>query len=180
VLNGVTRPEAVSPADERELGFAAILGLELDRAFRVASRILGNSADAEDALQEALEHAWAQWHTMRNPEAARGWFWRILVNGCRSRLRKRRSQPVRDLGEDFEVRGSDPFVATLTRDIVGRAMHVLNDDQRVVIALRYWGELTVPEIADRVRAPEGTVKSRLHAALKALRCELERHGEDQS
>jgi len=59
-------------------------------------------------------------------------------------------------------------------------MHVLNDDQRVTVALRYWGELTVPEIADRMRVPEGTVKSRLHSALAALRRELERYGEDEA
>jgi len=178
VTEEVARPEAVSQAEEREGGFTPILGLELDRAYRVAGRILGNSADAEDAIQEALERAWASWHTLRTPGAAPGWFWRILVNGCRSRLRKRRSQPVRDIGEAVDFGVSDPFQATLARDVVGRAMHVLNDDQRVAVALRYWGELTVPEIADRMRVPEGTVKSRLHSALAALRRELERYGED--
>jgi RNA polymerase sigma factor (sigma-70 family) len=178
VTENVARPEAVSQADEREVSFAPILGLELDRAYRVAGRILGNSVDAEDAIQEALERAWASWHTLRTPDAAPGWFWRILVNGCRTRLRKRRSQPVRDIGEAVDLGIADPFQATLTRDVVGRAMHVLNDDQRVAVALRYCGELTIPEIADRIRVPEGTVKSRLHSALAALRRELESHGED--
>ena len=178
MIEEVARTGTVSQAEEREGGFTPILGIELDRAYRVAGRILGNSADAEDAMQEALERAWASRHTLRTPAAARGWFWRILVNGCRSRLRKRRSQPVRDISEAIDSRVSDPFLATLERDVVGRAMRVLNDDQRVTVALRYWGELTVPEIADRMRVPEGTVKSRLHSAMAALRRELERNGED--
>jgi RNA polymerase sigma-70 factor (ECF subfamily) len=178
VIDEVARPETVSKAEEREGGFAPILGIELDRAYRVAGRILGNSAEAEDAIQEALERAWVSWHTLRTPEAAQGWFWRILVNGCRSRLRKRRSQPIRDISEAIDFGVADPLVAMLARDVVGRAMHVLNEDQRVAVALRYWGELTVPEIADRMRVPEGTVKSRLHSALAALRRELERHGEN--
>ena len=178
MLEELARPETISQTKEREGGFTPILGIELDRAYRVAGRILGNSADAEDAIQEALERAWASWQTLRTPDAAPSWFWRILVNGCRSRLRKRRSQPVRDICEAIDSGVSDPFLATLARDVVGRAMRVLNDDQRVTVALRYWGELTVPEIADRMRVPEGTVKSRLHSALAALRRELERHGED--
>lgn len=178
MIDEVAGPEAVSKAEEREGGFAPILGIELDRAYRVAGRILGNSAEAEDAIQEALERAWVSWHTLRTPEAAQGWFWRILVNGCRSRLRKRRSQPIRDISEAIDFGVADPLVAMLARDVVGRAMHVLNEDQRVAVALRYWGELTVPEIADRMRVPEGTVKSRLHSALAALRRELERHGEN--
>ncbi len=178
MVEELARHQTISQAERRDGGFTPILGIELDRAYRVAGRILGNSADAEDAIQEALERAWAAWHTLRTPDAAPGWFWRILINGCRSRLRKRRSQPVRDIGEALESGVSDPFQATLARDAVGRAMHVLNDDQRVTVALRYWGELTVPEIADRMRVPQGTVKSRLHSALAALRRELELHGED--
>jgi RNA polymerase sigma-70 factor (ECF subfamily) len=175
----VARAEAVPDARCRDVGFVAVLGSELDRAYRVAARILGNSADAEDAIQEALERAWASWHTLRTPAAAQGWFWRILVNGCRSRLRKRRLQPVRDIGEAIDVRSADPFLESFERDVVARAMRVLNDDQRVTVVLRYWGDLTVPEIADRMKVPEGTVKSRLHSALAALRRDLESNGETQ-
>jgi RNA polymerase sigma factor (sigma-70 family) len=180
VADEVARAEAVARAEGRDCGFVSILGIELDRAYRVAGHILGNTADAEDATQEALERAWASWHTLRTPEAAQGWFWRILVNGCRSRMRRQRSRPVRDLDQATDLRTSDPFRASLARDAVGRAMRVLNDDQRVTVALRYWGELTVPEIADRMRVPEGTVKSRLHSALAALRRELERNEEARS
>ena len=76
--------EAISCTEGREQGFSSILDIELDRAYRMAGHILGDAADAEDATQEALTMAWASWHTLRMPGAAQRWFWRILVNCCRS------------------------------------------------------------------------------------------------
>jgi len=156
--------------------FSSILGGELDRAYRVAGRILGNASDAEDATQEALAMAWASWHTLKAPEAAAGWFWRILVNCCRSRLRRRRA-PVHDITDELGLVGKDPFESSNARDAVARALPVLNNDQRITVVLRFWGELTVPEIADRMHVREGTVKSRLHYALVALRREIDGNGE---
>jgi RNA polymerase sigma-70 factor (ECF subfamily) len=176
----IVRTAAILPAADRERGFSAILDIELDRAYRVAGHILGDSAEAEDATQEALAKAWASWQTLRTPDAAQGWFWRILVNGCRSRLRARKNHGVRDIVEAEDIASADPFVASLARDVVGRAMTALNDDQRITVVLRFWGDLTVPEIADRMRVRPGTVKSRLHAALSTMRRDLERRGEAQS
>jgi RNA polymerase sigma-70 factor, ECF subfamily len=175
----IARKTAISCGEDRERGFASILDIELDRAYRVAGRILGNAAEAEDATQEALAKAWSSWQTLRRPEAAQGWFWRILVNCCRSRLRARQAHSVRDITEAQDLPTVDPFVASLARDAVGRAMSALNDDQRVTVVLRFWGELTVPEIADRMHVRQGTVKSRLHAAMSVMRRDLERLGEAQ-
>jgi RNA polymerase sigma-70 factor, ECF subfamily len=176
----IVRTAGISPVEDRAQGFAAILGIELDRAYRVAGRILGNAAEAEDATQEALTRAWASWQTLRTPDAAQGWFWRILVNCCRSRLRSRRSHGVRDIAEAQDLTTADPFVASLARDEVARAMSSLNDDQRVTVVLRFWGDLTIPEIADRMRVRPGTVKSRLHSALSIMRRNLECLGEAES
>jgi RNA polymerase sigma-70 factor (ECF subfamily) len=175
----IVRTTAILPAEDREKGFSSILDIELGRAYRVAGHILGNAAEAEDATQEALAKAWVSWQTLRAPDAAQGWFWRILVNSCRSRLRTRQTHGVRDLAEAADMPTADPFVASLARDVVGRAMSALNDEQRVTVVLRFWGDLTVPEIADRMRVRQGTVKSRLHSALSVMRRDLERRGEAQ-
>jgi len=168
----IVQPEVLAGPRNREREFSSILGPELDRAYRVAGRILGNAPDAEDATQEALAMAWASWHTLKAPEAAAGWFWRILVNCCRSRLRRRRPF-VRDITDELGLTSRDPFETSNARDAVARALPVLNNDQRITVVLRFWGELTVPEIADRMRVREGTVKSRLHYALVALRREID-------
>ena len=52
---------------------------------------------------------------------------------------------------------------------MGRALSSLSIELRMVVVLRYWGELSLAEIADRLRIPIGTVKSRHHAALQVLR-----------
>lgn len=175
-MNGIASAKP-TVADEAAPGFSAVLAIELDRAYRVAGHLLGSASDAEDAVQEALERAWLHWGQLREPAAAQGWFWRILVNVCRTKLRKRRSQPVREIDESVELETPDPFRTSLARDAVGRAMTVLTEDQRLVVVLRYWGDLTVPEIAHRTGLREGTVKSRLHAAHAALRRRLVAAGE---
>ena len=109
----------------------------------------------------------------------KAWFGRILINVCRNRLAARRRTSVRDLNEHLDLTdSSDPFRASLLRDTVGRAMTALTADQRIVIVLRFWGRLSMPEIAERLGIPEGTAKSRQHYALEALRRVLERDAED--
>ena len=68
----------------------------------------------------------------------------------------------------------DVAAAAANRDALRRAMRVLDGDHLVVVVLRYESDLTVPAIAARLGLPEGTVKSRLHHALRRLRAELDR------
>jgi len=68
----------------------------------------------------------------------------------------------------------DSFAAILARDSVGRALIALTPEQRTVVVLRFWRDLSLEEIAERLEWPLGTVKSRLHYALAALRQQLER------
>jgi RNA polymerase sigma-70 factor (ECF subfamily) len=158
--------------------FSTVVGRELPSAYRVAGYILGDATDAQDAVQEAMERAWNGWPKLRNRDSAKAWFWRILTNVCRDRLAKRRRSPVGDLDAGAEVADpNDAFRASLTRDSVGRALTDLTPDQRIVIVLRFWGRLTVPEIAERLGIPEGTAKSRQHYALETLRRTLERDEE---
>jgi RNA polymerase sigma-70 factor (ECF subfamily) len=158
--------------------FADVIGRELPGAYRLAGYILGDSTEAQDAVQEALERAWAGWPELRKRDAAKVWFGRILVNVCRTRLAARRRTSVRDLNEDLDLTDpNDPFRASLLRDAVGRAMADLTVEQRIVIVLRFWGRLSMPEIGERLGIPEGTAKSRQHYALETLRLALERDRE---
>ena len=146
---------------------------EIDRAYRLAGFLLGDAREAEDATQDALARAWRQRSSLRSLEAAQAWFDRILVNVCRDRLRRRRPR-VRwaDMDEGVSP-AADPFAALLARDAVVRAMTGLQIDHRIVLVLRYWADLPVDAIAVRIGIPPGTVKSRLHYALRALRVALE-------
>jgi RNA polymerase sigma-70 factor (ECF subfamily) len=161
-----------------QAAFSTVIGRELPSAYRVAGYILGDATEAQDAVQEAMERAWTNWPKLRNRESAKPWFWRILTNVCRTRLSSRKRSPIRDLAEGEEVADpADPFRSSLLRDSVGRAISHLSPDHRIVVVLRFWGQLSMPEIADRLGIPEGTAKSRQHYALETLRRALERDEE---
>jgi RNA polymerase sigma factor (sigma-70 family) len=148
----------------------------LSRALGLAFYILGDAHEAEDATQEAMARAWRARRSLRSIESFDAWVDRIVVNACRERMRHRRS--IREVGlpreSEFEPEAMDRFGALLARDSVGRALGALTVDQRAVVVLRYWRDLSLEQIAERLGWPLGTVKSRLHYGLAALRERIER------
>jgi len=165
--------ERLSDEDaQRDLAFRRLIDEHLDDSYRTAWLILRNRQDAEDATQEAFLGAWRQWHRLRDPERFEAWFARILVNTCRDRMRRRRVQAAEPLDEP-PADAARPYARVDDADAIGRAFAALNADQRAVIVLRFWADLPVVSIAERVGAPAGTVKSRIHHALERLREALE-------
>jgi RNA polymerase sigma-70 factor (ECF subfamily) len=161
-------------ADVRPVTFVDLAERVLDDAYRLAGYLLGDATEAEDAVQDALTRSWQAWATLRDQERFEPWFDRILVNVCRDRLRKRRGARIEELNDELAVYAEDPFKAALAKNEVDKLMHVLNPDQRVVVSLRFWKDLSLQQIADLLGVPLGTVQSRLHYALRALRDEAER------
>jgi RNA polymerase sigma-70 factor (ECF subfamily) len=153
--------------------FAGRLESELSMAYRLAGYLMADASDAQDAVQEASVRAWRGWPALREKESFHAWFSQILVNVCRTRLRQRSRRRTTDIDE-VDVEAGDPFKAALARDTVGRALTALSDELRMVVVLRYWGDLSLAEIAERLNIPIGTVKSRHHAALQSLRRRVER------
>jgi RNA polymerase sigma-70 factor (ECF subfamily) len=147
----------------------------LDRALGLACYILGDVHDAEEATQEAMTRAWKSRGSLREPAAFDAWIDRIVVNTCRERLRRKRVIREVELPADGgEPEAEDRFGALVARDSVGRALGALTVDQRAVVVLRYWRDFSLDQIAERLGWPLGTVKSRLHYGLAALRERLER------
>ncbi len=146
----------------------------LDAAYRLAGYLLGDATEAEDAVQDALVKAWRRWSDLREPAAFGPWFDRIVVNVCRDRMRRHRTLRMVELVAAGEVESFDSFGSMIETDEVAAAVARLAPDQRIVIALRYWRDLTLEQAAETLGLPLGTVKSRLHYALRALRSELER------
>jgi RNA polymerase sigma-70 factor (ECF subfamily) len=146
----------------------------LNDAYRLAGYLLSDASEAEDAVQEALTRSWQAWPSLRDKDRFEPWFDRILVNVCRDKLRKRRGARVEELNDDLAVYIEDPFRAALAKADVERIMPVLSADQRIVVGLRFWRDLSLQQIADLLGLPLGTVQSRLHYALRALRAEAER------
>jgi RNA polymerase sigma-70 factor (ECF subfamily) len=145
----------------------------LDRAFRLAGLILGDRAEAEDATQDALVRAWRASTTLRDPAGFDAWFDRILINVCRDRLRRRGKVRLVALdGAAGTVAGADPFAKLFADDELLGALRALDDDVRMVLILHFWADLTLEAVGVRLDCPTGTVKSRLHRGLKAMRGQL--------
>jgi RNA polymerase sigma-70 factor, ECF subfamily len=153
--------------------FRALADRHLDASYRLAQVILGQRAEAEDATHDAFVTAWRNWSTLRDQELFEHWFDRILVNTCRNRLRHVSRRRTEDLSADLEFVASDAFGPMHDRGQLWPAMAQLAPDQRVIVALRFYRDLTIDQIADRVGIRAGTVKSRLHRALRALRISLD-------
>lgn len=180
-MQGVLGMAITMPAAEGAAAFVRLVQPELPGAYRLAGYLLRDATDAEDATQEALTRAWQAWPKLREAERFAAWFDRIVVNVCHDRLRERRGVRVLELDEEIAAlpHARDPFREALARDEVGRLVRTLSPDQQIVVALRFWRDLSLEEIADRLQLPLGTVKSRLHYALRALREELDRQGKVQ-
>jgi RNA polymerase sigma-70 factor (ECF subfamily) len=171
------RLEALRVTDLRADTFRGLVDRQLDGAYRLAGVILNDRIEAEDAVHEAAVAAWRGFAGLRDPTRFDAWFRRILVNECRDRLRDRarraRDGVSRKLIEAEHPRIADASEATAARDALDRAVVGLTLDEQVVVTLRFYSDLTVPGIAEVLRIPEGTVKSRLHHAMGRLRTALE-------
>jgi RNA polymerase sigma-70 factor (ECF subfamily) len=161
------------PRRQRLEAFAAFDDPRLLQSYRLAALILRDRDEAEDATQEAIAKAWSSWKTLRDQNRFDAWFDRILVNVCRNRMRHVRTIRVVALDDAHEMPAADSHGATMARLALEPAFDRLSPDQRIIVVLRFWRDLPVEEIAERLAIPAGTVKSRLHYALKALREAIE-------
>ena len=165
-------PTPLSAASDRTVAFVRLADEHLDKAYRLARAILHDPADAQDATHDAFVQAWRKWDTLRDASRFEPWFDRILINTCRNRLRSRRFQAT-DISAEIALATGDHAGGAADRDVIGTALAALSPDHQIVVALRYYRDLTVDEIARRLDIPRGTVQSRLHYALKRLHDAIE-------
>jgi len=164
--------------DRAKLGdgeaFDALARTVGDRCMAIAYRILRDADLAEDAVQTALVTAWREIRTLRDPDRFEPWLHRILTNACyaEARRRSRWSADIRVLPMQ-EASNPGDLLTVDDRDQLERALRRLTLEQRAVLVFHHYLELSLPEVADRLGIPIGTVKSRLHYAMTALRASLE-------
>lgn len=154
----------------------------LDLMYRVALRLTGDAASAEDLVQDAVLKAFRAWGTFRQGTNARGWLLTILRNTFINDYRRRRRTPVHvdlDVAEQHalvhEHAGQDPegeFFHALVDDRIIAAIDALPEEFREVVVLSDVEGLGYAQIAETVGVPVGTVKSRLFRARKQLQAAL--------
>jgi RNA polymerase sigma-70 factor (ECF subfamily) len=163
-----SRPVEVDNTTGRAAAFVRLADGHLDVAYRLARAILRDPSEAQDATHDAVLQAWRKWSTLRDPSHFEPWFDRILVNICRNRLHHASRWEARDISTEMAIAAGDAYGQADDRDVLGNAIATLSPDHRVVVALRYYRDLQVDEIAARLGIPAGTVQSRLHYALMQL------------
>jgi RNA polymerase sigma-70 factor (ECF subfamily) len=142
----------------------------IDAVYRLALGILGNSADALDASQDALTSAWRSLRSLKDVERFDPWLRQITVNSARMVARKRRIRELHiaaDLGQVAQISGS------LSPNSFDRAFEKLSADQRALLLEHHLDGRSVADLAERLSIPQGTVKSRLHKARQALNSALQ-------
>ena len=144
-----------------------------DRLFAIARLILRDISAAEDAVQEALVHAWRDLPRLRDPDRFDAWLRRLLVNACADQGRRRRRWSAEIQIVRVEPAADDAIGTLADRDQLERGFRRLKPEQRAAVVMHFYLGLTIAEIADTLGVPLGTAKSRLHYATETLRAALE-------
>ena len=160
-----------------EAAFRLLVEQETAPVFRTCYRILGRVDEAEDAAQETFVLAYRSLATFRGDGHPGAWLARIATRECwrRAAVRSRRMAATTPLTEILAATladGSDPARDALDaeqRAGVRRAVASLPEPYREVVALRFFSELSLLDIASATGRPEGTIKAQLHRGLERLR-----------
>lgn len=136
--------------------------------FRLAFRLVGNSNDAEDVVQETLMGAFEHLGRFRERSSAKTWLSRILVRQAARCHRRRARRRVTALPEaDVAGAGTFPEDADRRAD-VSQALSRLSHAHREVVVLREFEGMSYAEMAEVIGVPRGTMESRLHRARQEL------------
>ena len=142
-----------------------------DRIFRYVLGFVREMAEAEDLTQETFLRAYSRRETLRDPNAVRGWLYRIATHVCLDRLRQRVPQVSLDSVESAPTPAPSAQEITERQETsacVQRCLDFLSDRYRAVILLQEGHNLTPAEIADLLGENVGAVKIRLHRARRKL------------
>ena len=160
------------------MAFGELAARHRPGALRVATVVLGTANGSDDAVQDADVRAWRARSSIDAERPFRSWYLRVVANAAKN---ARRSVMRRAALELREARGEsgpvteDPADAAISdaerRAVIG-AINRLGRDDRLVIALRHFEQMSEAEMAEVLECPAGTVKSRVSRAMTRLRAQL--------
>ena len=178
----VPPPSSPVPLDEKRASFEREALVHLDVLYRVALRLTGNPADADDLVQETMLKAYRAWDQYEKGTNAKAWMLTILRHAFINEYRRRTRHPETvdvDSIEPYavfpEVQDEDPqgaFFDRIVDDEVLRAIDQLPEVFRETLVLSDVEGMSYQEIAGILEVPVGTVKSRLFRARQLLQGKL--------
>ena len=178
---GASDPQRVRAAASGDVtAFESLSTAALPAAFRLASAILGDEAEAADATHVALVAAWRELPNLRDPGRFAEWFDRILLDECRMRSRQLATgaagssngpgEPARAIAAPI---GTYTFDREAALSVIEHAFDRLDADDRTILVLLALEQRSIDEVAGQLRMPAETVKWRLRGAREALRRAIE-------
>jgi len=169
-----------SAADAEAALMKALYDEHAGALWRYALRLTGDASRAEDVVQETLLRAWRHPEVMGDTERPpRAWLFTVARNII---IDEQRSPRVRKSGGSLEESGApeqsapDQVDSALDRMLIADAMAQMSAEHRAVVERSYYRGWTTAQIAADLDIAEGTVKSRLHYAVRALRLTLQEMG----
>lgn len=158
-----------------QAAFGRLVDRHVDRALRLAQRMLGSRADAEDMVQEVFLKIWRKAESWRSGRGAfTTWLWRVVVNQCLDFKRKPRGVPLDDVAEPMdETPDQETVLATAQQEhLVAAAMATLPERQQAALALIYGAGASNAEAAESLGVSIGAIEQLLVRARRSLRAQL--------
>ena len=175
---GVTEQDLVKRARAGdEEAFTLLVETYQTAIYNLSYRMLGNVGEAEEAAQEAFLRAYSQLSTYDPARPFKTWLFSIASHYCIDRLRKRRltwlsiedeALPPHPALQEQTPGPEEQTVRREQREAIQALLARLTPDDRTVIVMRYWYDMSYEEIAEATRATVSAVKSRLHRARGAM------------
>jgi RNA polymerase sigma-70 factor (ECF subfamily) len=153
--------------------FARLAAGSIGRLNAVARLILADYARAEDAVQDAFFDAWRDLRGLRDPDRFEAWLNRLLIRACQDARQRDRRRTAMELPLITDGPASPDVQAQVANaDLLERGLRRLTLEQRSVLVLTFYLDLSQADAAATLGVPIGTLKSRLSRAIDALRAEL--------
>ena len=156
---------------DRDQDYAAYVAARWAGLVRAAVLLGCSRADAEDLVQTALVRCYGAWSRVQRADDPDAYVYRVLLN-CLASSRRRRWWGERPTDQLPATKADDHAEITAIRASVESALAGLGEDQRRVLVLRFWADLTERQVAEVLGVAVGTVKSRTSRALAALSTQL--------
>ena len=157
----------------RTAEFDAFYRRERPTLYRALALTLRDADLAAEAVDEGMVRAYQNWWRIHGYDNPAGWVYRVALNWAISRMRVGRRSVSTDSVPELAVDAAEPADAALAQ-----ALATLPPKTRAVVVLRFHMDWSIEQVAAALRVPPGTVKSRLHRGLAALRKELEEVGRE--
>lgn len=154
-----------------EKAFEELIKTEKNKLFRMAFLYVKNEDNALDIVQDTIYKAFISIKQLKEPDYFSTWITKILINTALDFIKKnKRMIPISEV-ERFE--GNQDITIETSLDLV-EAIKRLEDQYKTVIILRYYKDLSIKQIGELLECPEGTIKTRLHRAIKQLKSDLKK------